>query len=482
MTEVLAQDADRLEQLLAGGAIRFVRVAWCDLHGLLRSKTLTVAAARRALRDGLGIVSTVLLKDGADRTAFPVFERQGAIDEPRFAFGGNLLLRPDPSTATTLPWAPDVAWVQGELFSAGGEPVDLDPRRVLRRAIARLAQRGLALRCGLEVEFHVYRIVGDHAMSDPHQADWPGMPPDLALVHPGYALLSDACADRVDEVFRIVADTAAGLGLPLASLEVEFGPSQVEAVFEVCDALRAADDMVRFRNGVRQALLRHGYWATFMCRPPFPNVMASGWHLHQSVSDLRTGENRFVPSDDGTHRAHRDALCRLSPLGAGWLAGLLEHARAGCALATTTTNGYGRFRPNALAPQSVLWGYDNRGAMLRVIGGPRDAATRIENRAGEPAANPYLYLAAQIHAGLDGVERSLPAPPATDAPYDAHASRLPASLDEALDALCADEAMVQGFGIDVVRWYERIKRADAASARVAPDAVAFDRRQFLARI
>jgi glutamine synthetase len=81
---------------------------------------------------------------------------------------------------------------------------------------------------------------------------------------------------------------------------------------------------------------------------------------------------------------------------------------------TPTVNGFGRFRPNALAPQSVLWGRDNRGAMLRVVGECGDAATRIENRIGEPAANPYLYLASQIHAGLDGMARQLKAPPATD--------------------------------------------------------------------
>ena len=97
----------------------------------------------------------------------------------------------------------------------------------------------------------------------------------------------------------------------------------------------------------------------------------------------------------------------LSDVGEHYLAGLLAHGRGDGGVLHADVNGFGRFRPNALAPQAVLWGRDNRGAMLRVLGGCGDAATRIENRIGEPAANPYLYIASQIHAGLDGIERRL---------------------------------------------------------------------------
>ncbi len=180
-------------------------------------------------------------------------------------------------------------------------------------------------------------------------------------------------------------------------------------MFDATDALTAADNMVLFRNGVRQALRRAGYHATFMCRPPFPNIMSSGWHLHQSLVHLRTGQNAFMRAGPcARHHAagrHAHAERRGRPLPGG----LLRTHAAPAALCTPTVNGYGRFRPNALAPQSVLWGRDNRGAMLRVIGGPNDGATRIENRIGEPAANPYLYMAAQIHAGLDGLARQLAA-------------------------------------------------------------------------
>ena len=160
-----------------------------------------------------------------------------------------------------------------------------------------------------------------------------------------------------------------------------------------------------FRNGVRQALRRAGYHASFVCRPPFAEVMASGWHLHQSLVDLASGANAFVRARPAEGSSAGDAAHTLSDVGAHWLAGLLAHGRAMAPCCAPTINAYARFRPNALAPQSVVWGRDNRGAMLRVLGGCGDPGTRIENRIGEPMANPYLYVAAQIHAGLDGLAR-----------------------------------------------------------------------------
>ena len=121
------------------------------------------------------------------------------------------------------------------------------------------------------------------------------------------------------------------------------------------------------------------------------------------------------------------------------------------AFCTPTINGYERFRPNALAPQSVLWGRDNRGAMLRVVGQANDPATRIENRIGEVAANPYLYIASQVYAGLDGMTRQRRAPPATDAPYGSAAQKLPTTLSQSLLALQNDAALSEAFGRSFVK-------------------------------
>ena len=275
---------------------------------------------------------------------------------------------------------------------------------------------------------------------------------------------------------------AQALGMPLLSLELELGPSQVEAVFDATDAMTAADNMVLFRSAVKMALRRAGYHASFACRPPFPNIMSSGWHLHQSIVHADSGVNAFRREAPAAGSTPLAAGYTLSDIGEHYLAGLLQHARGAAVFCTPTVNGFGRFGPNALAPQSVLWGRDNRGAMLRVVGECGDAATRIENRVGEPAANPYLYLASQIHAGLDGIERALRAPPATESPYGATAADLPTSLGAALDALNDDAVLVGAFGRDFIAYFERIKRAEALRYEQAEDKVAFQANEYFSRL
>lgn len=469
-------------RLVEATGLELVRFAWCDLHGILRGKTLTAPAALRALREGVGMVSTLMLKDTSDRTAFKVFEPGGTDDLPGFEFASNLVLLPDPDSFRQLPWTPATGWLRAQPWFQDGRPVDLDTRRILQRALQRLAEAGLGMRCGLEVEFHIYRIRDAQPQLDPTQAAWPGHPPAVEMIHPGYNLLAEGWYDMAEEPLRIVQRTAQALGLPLLSLEVELGPSQVEAVFDVTDALTAADNMVLFRNAVRMALRRAGYHATFMCRPPFPNIMSSGWHLHQSLVELRTGRNAFQrdAAAPGTSPAH--ALHALSDTGAQYLAGLLEHARAMAVFCTPTANGFGRFRPNVLAPMAAVWGRDNRGAMLRVVGSAGDAGTRIENRIGEPAANPYLYMAAQIHAGLDGIKRKMQAPEATQSPYaSGGATLLPTSLGEALHALQADQALCTAFGQAFISYFCQVKHAEQKRFDEAADKDEFQRREYFSR-
>jgi glutamine synthetase len=466
---------------IEASGVHSVRLGWCDVHGQLRGKTLMAGAAIRALRDGVGMVSTLMLKDTADRTAWKVFEPGATTDLPGFAGAANLILLPDPSSFTTLPWADGTGWMRCQPWFADGTPVKLDTRRVLQNALERLAASGHGLKTGLEIEFHIYRITDTAPQLDPNRAAWPGEPPALEMVHPGYNLHAEAMMDMAHEPLDIVRRTAQALGLPLQSLEIELGPSQFEAVFDATDALTAADHMVLFRNGVRQALRRAGYHASFMCRPPFPHIMSSGWHLHQSLFNLKTGANAFVRS--APEPGSRPGMARhtLSDAGAHWLAGLLSHAPAITALCTPTVNGYGRFQPNALAPQSVIWGQDNRGAMLRVIGSAGDPGTRIENRIGEPAANPYLMMAAQIHAGLDGLRRGLHPPEACESPYGEGHERVPSSLPEALDALLADTALNASLSPAFVGYFNRIKRSEIERHAQAQDTTEFERREYFSR-
>src|SRR5207247_47224 len=254
-------------------------------------------------------------------------EKQGAAD---------VLMIPDPSTFRVLPWAPDTGWFLCELQFQDGSAVPYCTRQLLRKAIKTLGYEFIA---GLEVEFHVFKILDPNLK--PSDAGQPGTPPEVELLSTGYQYLTEQRYDLIDPVVQLLRKDLESLGLPLRSFEV----------------------------------------------------------------------------------------------GKAYLAGLLAHARASSALSTPTINGYKGYRPYSLAPDRVVWGKENRGAMLRVVGGPGDPGTRIENRIGEPAANPYLYFASQIYSGLDGIDRKLALPPCADTPYEAKADLLPRTLSEALVAL-----------------------------------------------
>ncbi|NJS35837.1 MAG: hypothetical protein HC765_04390 [Brachymonas sp.] len=289
---------DQILRLVHDTGIEQIRFAWCDLHGELRAKSILPRALKAALQDGIGMVGTQALKDTSDRTSFKVFEPDGLAHLPllaEFAQASNFIVKPLLESFKVLPWASRTAWLQAQMYSADGEVLALDTRGMLQKALGTLAAQGYSMRCGLEIEFHIYKIENSRPQTDPELAAWPGLPPAVSMIHPGYRLLSERYLDRCDEPLQIVRSTCEALGLPLTSLEVEFGPSQVEAVFEVQDALQAADSMVLFRSAACQALQRAGYHASFMCRPPFEQIMSSGWHLHHSLVDLKTGDNLLTP-------------------------------------------------------------------------------------------------------------------------------------------------------------------------------------------
>jgi glutamine synthetase len=433
--------------------IETVRFSFADQHGLLRSKSIAAAEVPSALKNGVGFPSSLLAKDTSNKTVFPVFTPGAGLGMPELEGAADAVMVADPSTWRVLPWAHKTGWLLCDLRFPGGKPVPFDTRALLKGALARLARAGYGYRAGLEVEFHVFRVTDPRLR--PEDAGQPGAPPEVGLLTSGYQLLSETRYDQMEPALEILRANLAGLGLPLRSFECEFGPSQAEITLGVQDGLAAADAMLLFRSAAKQILRRHGYLATFMCRPRLPNVMSSGWHLHQSLS--KRGTNAFVSKGDF-----------LSETGKQYLSGLLEHARPACAFATPTINGYKRYRPYSLAPERVNWGRDSRGALLRVLGGPGDPATRIENRIGEPGANPYLYFASQIHAGMDGIERKLPLPPLSRTPYeDEKADLLPRSLAEALQFLKASKQLREAMGTAFVDYYCRIKEAEIERFRLA---------------
>jgi glutamine synthetase len=445
------RQAAELAERLDTGEMDVVRFAWPDQHGLLRGKTLVAGEAKDALRAGVNLTSTLLAKDTSHKTVFPVFSTGGGITLEGLQGGADFTVVADPATFRMLPWAPRTGWVLCDAYMPDGSPCPFATRSILQRALRQLDAAGLEFVAGLEVEFHVFRL--DDARMGLADSGQPGQPPAVSLLSHGHQYLTELRYDRVDAVMELLRKHLVGLGLPLRSLEVEFGPSQFELTFGPTVGVLPADAMVLLRSAIKQVCQRNGLHATFMCRPRIPNVMSSGWHLHQSLRHKGDGGNAFTPTQAGAE---------LSPLGLHYLAGLKEHACGAAVLASPTINGYRRYRPFSLAPDRAIWARDNRGAMLRVLGGVGQTATRIENRVGEPAANPYLYLASQLFSGLDGMERRLDPGPSADAPYDTPAARLPRSLDDALQCLRADEVLSTALGKSFVDYYTSIKEAEIA--------------------
>jgi glutamine synthetase len=441
--------ATKLRRVVEEQKLEVIRLSFPDQHGILRGKTLIASEALRGLESGCSITTTMLAKDTSHRTVFPVFTSGGGFGLEEMQGAADVLMIPDPSTFRVLPWAPGTGWLLCDVHFADGRPVPFATRHLYKTVLADLASRGYDFMAGLEVEFHVFKL--DDAKMAPADAGQPGQPPDVSLLSHGYQYLTEQRYDQMEPVLEIIRRDVLALNLPLRSVEVEFGPSQCEFTFQPTVGLVPADSMVLFRSAVKQICRRHGYHATFMCRPRIPNVVSSGWHLHQSIVSRATGENAFMSVDQ------RDIL---SAFGRGYLAGLLHHARAATVFTTPTINGYKRYRSYSLAPDRAIWGRDNRGAMIRVLGGPNDAATRLENRVGEPAANPYLYMASQILAGLDGIDRALDPGPSADAPYETIADLLPKSLREAVFALKDDPFFRKAMGSTIVDYYVHIKNAE----------------------
>jgi glutamine synthetase len=441
--------AERLRRIAEERNLEVIRLAFPDQHGILRGKTLVAAEALASLESGCSITTTMLAKDTSHRTVFPVFTAGGGFGMKEMEGAADFLMVPDPTTFRVLPWAPTTGSLLCDVYFGDGRPVPFATRNLYRKVLDRLGSRGYEFVAGLEVEFHIFKL--DDAKMAPEDAGQPGTPPQVSLLSHGYQYLTEQRFDQMEPVLEILRRDILALGLPLRSIEVEFGPSQCEFTFRPTKGLAPADNMVLFRSAVKQIARRHGYHATFMCRPKLPNVFASGWHLHQSVVSRGSGENAFMAKDEGE---------ALSAFGRAFLAGLLDHARAAAVFTTPTINGYKRYRSYSLAPDRAIWGRDNRGVMIRVLGSANDPATRLENRVGEPAANPYLYMASQILAGLDGVDRKLDPGPSADAPYETKAPLLPKTLRDAVAALKDDPFFREKLGAEFVDYYTHIKNAE----------------------
>lgn len=378
------------EQIEAGlGEVDLVRVAFCDPHGLARSKTLTADAFRIVLRNGMDFSPGPFIFDTGHAVAVDFLgDPCVGFDEIRGA--GDFVVIPDPRTFQVLPHTESrTAWVLGDEFLRDGSRHPLSTRNVLRQVCARYAARDMAPIVGLEVEWYLTRRLPGPPGHVGNGFGLQGGAPAAEAMNPGYQFNLDTYYDSIATVTDPLAMLLVGLGLPLRSMEHESGPGQVETTFDPLAAFDAADAMLFFRTLVKQTCARAGFHASFMSIPRIDGFDPSGWHLHQSVVNSGTGRNLFSGDD-------------VSPDGKAYIEGLLERARDFCLLSVPTVNGYRRLTPGfSLSPTRIGWGFEDRSVMVRVLGG--GSSTHFENRVGEPCANPYLAIAAQLSAGLDGL-------------------------------------------------------------------------------
>jgi glutamine synthetase len=415
-----------------------------------RAKSLSPDAAITAMSNGLDFSGAIYSLDTGNQVFVPAFARGGGFGIEEFTGFPDVMLVPDPSTFVMLPWADRTGWMLCDAYFGNGQPVPLDGRGVLRRQLAALASLGYDFVAGLEVEFYIVSL--SSGPLSPENAGFTPPPPPVSVFERGYQYLSEVRLDSMTSTLEALRDALDALGLLPRSMEDEWGPGQLEFSFAPLRGLAAADAAVLFRSAVKQVCRRRGLLATFMCRPSLPNFFSSGWHLHQSLAFRDSGRNAFASSSDV-----------LSPAGSSYVAGLLEHAVPSLVFAAPTVNGYKRYRPYSFAPDRVCWAVENRGALVRVQGSPGDSGSHVEMRSGEPAANPYLYLASNIAAGADGVARSLvpPAPVEAD-PYAAVAPMLPTSLSAAVKALDGDSFYRSAFGDTLIDYLVQMKRAELA--------------------
>ena len=464
-TEDEARAADETLKRIEKSGIETLRLSFADQHGLLRGKSVMPDQAASVMANGCTMTSTLLTKDTSHRTVFPAWSADGGLGMPEMSGAGDFVMVPMPGTYRELPWSPGTGWMQCDIYFPDGTPVPFCTRRLCLDALGTLGARGYDFMAGLEVEFHLFKL--EDPKLAPEHATQPASPPEVSLLAHGFQYLTEARMDELEPALDTIRRDLVSLGLPLRSQEVEFGPSQCEFTFAPLEGIAAADTMMLFRSAVKQSARRNGLHATFMCRPQLANLFSSGWHFHQCLIEKATGANAFMAGIDS------EVLCDTAR---HYIGGLLAHAAASSVFTTPTINGYKRYRPYTLAPDRAVWGSDNKGTMIRALGAPGDPASRIENRVGEPAANPYLYMASQIAAGLDGIEHKRDPGPPSDTPYDSDAEPLPASLMDAVDALDRSDMFRKAFGDRFVDYLIAIKRHEIR--RFLSDVTDWEQREY----
>ncbi|MFJ9154380.1 glutamine synthetase family protein [Streptomyces sp. NPDC102270] len=422
----------RHQDRLAAEGIDVVRVTYPDLLGTDRARDVLLDHLPSACEHGLAFCRAVYhTTPRGDVVAI-----EGGID----AGLPDISVRPDLSTLARVPWEPGVAWCLGDTTDpATGGPAAESPRDLLRSVLARCTDAGLSPVVGPELE---YFLLEEDATAP---NGWRRSPAVTGSVY-----TAGLRADPDNHLLRTLRQLR-DLGIGVITGNHEFDGGQYEINLTHSDALDAADRAFRFKAAAKELARKEGKLATFMAKP-CNDAGGSGFHLHFSCVDA-DGRNVF---DDPAGAFGLSGNARYA------IAGILAHAPALAALLNPTVNSYKRFGPDTLAPWLINWGLDNRSAMVR-IPPERGSGARLEVRLGDAGANPYLAIAALTAAALLGVQEGKEPPaPLEGYGYDLEKSRvLPMNLTAALDALEADEALIELLGKDFTASFLAYKRDEA---------------------
>ena len=414
--------------------VDFVRLQFTDITGTVKNVSIPAHQVEKAFEEGIWF-------DGSSIEGFVRIQES------------DMRLEPDPSTFAVLPWRSDGDSASARLIcdvvNTDGTPFAGGPRQVLKRVLARADEMGYSVSIGPEPEFFLFdKDEEGKATTIPHDSG-------------GYFDL--APKDMASDVRRDIIFTLEKMGFEIEASHHEVADGQHEINFKYEDALAAADNIATFRAVVRAVAEQNDIHATFMPKP-ISEINGSGMHSHISLFD-----------EDGNAFDDPDDEFNLSETAYQFMGGILNHAEAFTAVTNPTINSYKRLVPGYEAPVYVAWSDTNRSALIRVPDAA-GASSRFEIRSPDPSCNPYLALAAVISAGLEGIENDAdPGEPVREDIYEFDDAKreeygitmLPGSLDEAVDALEADDVVTEGLGEHVTEKFVEAKRADYADYRVA---------------
>jgi glutamine synthetase len=415
--------------------VKFVRLWFIDVLGLLKSLSIPVSELESALDEGVGLDGSSL--EGASRMR-----------------EHDVIAHPDPRTFQVLPWRPDslVARMFCDVRQPDGEPFGGDSRAALGRVLDQAAGLGYTMQVGCEVEFFVFAPLGQNGAKPTTLDD--GAYFDLTPLDVG------------SDFRRRTIDYLEQMGIPVKASHHEVAPSQHEIQLAHDDALAMADAVTTFRIAVKEAAHELGAYATFMPKP-LEDHPGSGMHIHMSL--FEGDRNAFYDPGEDTP---------LSPTGRAFLAGVLAHACELSAVTNQWINSYRRLATGFEAPATVSWTRRGAAALVRVPSRRpgRAEGARFELRSPDPACNPYLVLSLLLAAGLRGIERGyeLQAESVDDA---AEGKRLPLDLREATDLFEASELVRETLGDRLVDAYVANKRRETADERRT--VTEFDRSRYL---